>query len=100
MEKPEVKGPLGRYMHKLEDNIKMDNEEIEQEDVEWIYLFQDTVVNFQVPYKVPGISGLDEEVLASEEGHCFALSQLRIRHFYALRTFVFVVILASHWSVF
>jgi len=28
VEKPEGKGPLGRYMHKLEDNIKMNNEEI------------------------------------------------------------------------
>jgi hypothetical protein len=49
VEKPEGKGPLGRYMHKLEDNIKMNNEEIEQEGVEWIYLFQDTVMNLQVP---------------------------------------------------
>jgi predicted ATP-grasp superfamily ATP-dependent carboligase len=43
VEKPEGKGPLGRYMHKLEDNIKMDNEEIEQEGVGWIYLVQDMV---------------------------------------------------------
>ena len=27
VEKPEVKGPLGRSKHKLEDNINMDNEE-------------------------------------------------------------------------
>jgi len=58
VQKPEVKGPLGRYKHKLEENIKMDNEEIEQESVKWIYLAQDmvklqavvdTVMNFQVP---------------------------------------------------
>ena len=56
--KPEGKGPLGRYVHKLEDNIKKDNEEIEQESVEWNYLVQDmvklqavvdTVMNLQDP---------------------------------------------------
>jgi len=49
---------FGRSKHKLKDNIKMDNEEIEQESVECIYLAQDmvklqavvdTVINFQVP---------------------------------------------------
>jgi hypothetical protein len=55
VEKPEGKGPLGRYMHKLENNIEMNNEEIEQEGVEWIYLFQETVMNLQ-PHKLPGIS--------------------------------------------
>ena len=58
VEKPEGRGSHGRYKHKLEDNINMDNAEIEQEGVEWIYLFQDvvklravvdTVMNFQVP---------------------------------------------------
>ena len=55
VEKPEVKGPLGRSRHKLEDNINRDNEKIEQEGVAWFYLVQDmfklqavvdTVMNF------------------------------------------------------
>jgi len=52
VQKPEVKGPLGRSKHKLEDNIKMDNEEIEQESVEWIYLAQDMVKLQAVVYMI------------------------------------------------
>jgi hypothetical protein len=39
--KPEVKRPLGRFRHKLEDNIKMDLTEIRWGVMDWIHLVED-----------------------------------------------------------
>jgi len=39
--KPEGKGPLGRFGHKLEDNIKMDLQEVGG-GMNWIDMAQDT----------------------------------------------------------
>jgi hypothetical protein len=56
--KTEGKRPLGRLMHRKQDNIKMDLKEKECEDVHWIHVTQDRiqwqglvnmVVNLQVP---------------------------------------------------
>jgi hypothetical protein len=56
--RPEGKRPLGRPRRRLEDNIKMDLEEIGIDGVNWIRLAQDrvqwrafvnTVMNFRVP---------------------------------------------------
>jgi hypothetical protein len=56
--RPEGRRPLGRPMHRWEDNIKMDLREIGFGDVDWIHRAQDrdrwwtlvnTVMNFQVP---------------------------------------------------
>jgi hypothetical protein len=40
--KPEVKSPLRRPRRRLEDNIKMDPQELRFECVDWIELPQDT----------------------------------------------------------
>jgi hypothetical protein len=39
--KPEGKRPLGRPMHRCEDNIRMDFREIGWECVDWIHLARD-----------------------------------------------------------
>jgi len=39
--KPEGKRPLGRTRHRWEDNIKIDLQEVECGDVDWIELAQD-----------------------------------------------------------
>jgi len=39
--KPEGKRPLGRPRHRREDNIKMDLQEVECGDMDWIDLAQD-----------------------------------------------------------
>jgi hypothetical protein len=39
--KPEVKRPLGRHRHRREDNIKIDLQEVEYVDMDWIELAQD-----------------------------------------------------------
>ena len=39
-EKPEGKRPLGKSRHKLEDNIKIDLQEVEWEGMDWIDLGQ------------------------------------------------------------
>jgi hypothetical protein len=56
--KPEGKRPLGRPRHRLEDNIKMDLQEVECEAKDWINVAQDrdkwrafvnVVMNLPVP---------------------------------------------------
>jgi len=56
--KPEGKRPLGRPRRKWEDNIKMNLQEMECEDMDWIELAQDRdrlrvlvtmVMNLRVP---------------------------------------------------
>jgi len=39
--KPEAKRPLGRSRRRWEDNIKMDLQEVECGDIDWIELVQD-----------------------------------------------------------
>jgi hypothetical protein len=55
--KPEGKGPLGRDRHRLEDNIKMDIQEVGCGGMDWIVLAEDrdrwrlllnAVMNFRV----------------------------------------------------
>ena len=40
-EKPEGKRPLGRPRHRWEDNIKIDLQEVECRDMDWIQLAPD-----------------------------------------------------------
>jgi hypothetical protein len=56
--KREGKRPLGRPRRKWEDNIKMDLQEVEFEDVDWIVMAQDrdrwwvpviAIMNLRVP---------------------------------------------------
>jgi hypothetical protein len=56
--KPERKRPLGRFRRRWEDNIKLDLQELECGDIEWIELAQDrgrwralvnAVMNLRVP---------------------------------------------------
>jgi hypothetical protein len=56
--KPEIRRPIGRSGRRLEDNIKMDNEEMGMGGMDWICLAQDkerwralvnAVMNLQVP---------------------------------------------------
>jgi hypothetical protein len=58
MEKPEGRRPLGRKSRRWLDNIRMDHEEVEWGDVDWIGLAQDrnrwkalvnAVLNLRVP---------------------------------------------------
>ena len=58
MGKPEGKRPLGRPIHRWEDNFKMDHQEVGWEDMDWIEMAQDrdrwqelvnAVLNFLVP---------------------------------------------------
>jgi hypothetical protein len=44
LRKPEEKRPLGRHMHRWEDNIKMDLQEVGCQDMDWIELAQDRQV--------------------------------------------------------
>jgi hypothetical protein len=39
--KPEGKRPLGRPMHRWEDNIRIDHKETGREGMNWIHLAQD-----------------------------------------------------------
>jgi hypothetical protein len=41
VEKPDAKRKLGRPGHRLEDNIKIDFKEIQQEGMYWIHVAQD-----------------------------------------------------------
>jgi hypothetical protein len=54
---PQGRGTLGKYMHRLEDNIKMDLIKVRWEDIKWVYVFQNsdqlralinTAIKFQV----------------------------------------------------
>jgi hypothetical protein len=47
--KPEVKRPLARSRLRWEDNIKMDLHELECEDMDWIHLSQNALMNIRVP---------------------------------------------------
>ena len=67
--KPEGKRPLGRPRRRLEDNIKMDLEEVGGDCGDWMELAQDrdrwralvnTVMNLRVP-KMRGIYSLASE---------------------------------------
>jgi hypothetical protein len=56
--KPEGKRPLGRHRHRWEDNIKMDLQELECGDMDWINLAQDknswqAIVNAVMNLRVP-----------------------------------------------
>jgi len=41
--KPEEKRPLGNSRYRWEDNIRMDLKAVGYEDMDWIYLVQDSV---------------------------------------------------------
>ena len=41
MEKPEMRRPLGRPRHILEDNVKIDLQEVELRSIDWIDKAQD-----------------------------------------------------------
>jgi hypothetical protein len=56
--KPEGEGPLGRPRRRWDDNIKMDLQEVECWNMDWIELVQDrdrvrTVVNAVMKFHVP-----------------------------------------------
>jgi hypothetical protein len=56
--KPEGKGPLGRPRRRLEDNIRMDFQEVGCEVMDWIGLAQDRdrwreIVNAVINLRVP-----------------------------------------------
>jgi hypothetical protein len=56
--KPEGKRPLGRHRCRWEDNIKMDLQEVEFWDMDWIGLAQDgerwrALVNAVMKFRVP-----------------------------------------------
>jgi hypothetical protein len=58
MGKPEGKRPLGRVRRKLEDNIKMDLQELDVGGMDWIELAQDSdrwraPVNAEMKLRVP-----------------------------------------------
>ena len=73
--KPGVKRPLGRPMHRWEDNIKMDLQEVGCDGMDWIKLAEDrdkwrALVNVVMDLRVSkmrAISSLDENRL---EGLC------------------------------
>ena len=74
---PERKRPFGRPRCRWEDNIKMDFQEVECGDMDWIELPQDrdrwralvnAVMNLRVQHKAG--SFLSENRLASQEGLC------------------------------
>ena len=76
--KPEVKRPLARLRHRLEDTIEIELQEIGWWSIDSIDLAQDgdswqavvnMVMNIWVP-KMKGVLGLTEEVLACEEELC------------------------------
>jgi hypothetical protein len=55
VKKPEEKTPLGRSMRKLDDNIKMDPNEIRR-DIDWITLAQEPFAGFCELGKVEELS--------------------------------------------
>jgi hypothetical protein len=78
VKRPEGKKPLGRPRHRWEENIKMNLMEVGWGGMDWIALAEDrdgcqelvnAVMNLRVPQNV-GISLLDEDLLASQEGRC------------------------------
>jgi hypothetical protein len=77
--KPEGKRPLGRPRRRWENNIKLYFQEVGCGVTDWIELAQDrnrwrTLVNEIMNFgfhKIRGISGLAENRLTSQEGHCY-----------------------------